>query len=127
MHIILHKQPFCYAGLKNPFTFMSYVTPVMAIVTAIISIVMDPWEDLRANHFFDSNAHIIRSSLLMFLGGALAFFMVCILYPFLVTILMPSLLLSIDRNDDFLILKISTWYSGICFISNSCPLKKSRV
>lgn len=74
--------PLCYAGLKNPFTFMSYVTPVMAIVTAIISIAMDPWDDLRASRFFDSNAHIVRSSLLMLLGGALAFFMVCILYPF---------------------------------------------
>jgi hypothetical protein len=78
---------------------MSYVTPVMAIVTAVISIAMDPWEDLRASNFFDSYAHIIRSSLLMFLGGALAFFMVCILYPFLVTIFMPSLFLSIDHNN----------------------------
>ncbi|ONM38171.1 putative sugar phosphate/phosphate translocator [Zea mays] len=63
-------------GLKNPFTLMSHVTPVMAIVTAIISIVMDPWHDFRASHFFDSSAHIIRSSLLLLLGGALAFFMV---------------------------------------------------
>ncbi|GJN17667.1 hypothetical protein PR202_gb04753 [Eleusine coracana subsp. coracana] len=62
-------------GLKNPFTFMSYVTPVMAIVTAIISIALDPWDDLRASRFFDSHAHIIRSCLLMLLGGALAFFM----------------------------------------------------
>jgi len=68
---------FCHAGLKNPFTLMSHVTPVMAIVTAIISIVMDPWHDFRASHFFDSSAHIIRSSLLLLLGGALAFFMVC--------------------------------------------------
>ncbi|KAL6845163.1 hypothetical protein ACP4OV_024658 [Aristida adscensionis] len=63
-------------GLKNPFTLMSYVTPVMAIVTAILSIAMDPWHDLRTSHFFDSSAHIIRSSLLMLLGGTLAFFMV---------------------------------------------------
>uniref|UniRef100_A0A0A9E179 Uncharacterized protein n=1 Tax=Arundo donax TaxID=35708 RepID=A0A0A9E179_ARUDO len=75
-HPLQQPFPFCYAGLKNPFTLMSYVTPVMAIVTAIISIAMDPWDDLRASHFFDSYAHIIRSTLLMFLGGALAFFMV---------------------------------------------------
>ncbi|WVZ68843.1 hypothetical protein U9M48_017728 [Paspalum notatum var. saurae] len=55
---------------------MSHVTPVMAVVTAIISIVMDPWHDFRASHFFDSSAHIIRSSLLLLIGGALAFFMV---------------------------------------------------
>jgi len=76
---------FCHAGLKNPFTLMSHVTPVMAIVTAIISIVMDPWHDFRASHFFDSSAHIIRSSLLLLLGGALAFLMVCdcVVYSFL--------------------------------------------
>jgi hypothetical protein len=66
----------CYSGLKNPFTLMSYVTPVMAITTAILSIVMDPWHDFRASHFFDSWAHILKSSLLMLLGGSLAFFMV---------------------------------------------------
>ncbi|NP_001141043.1 probable sugar phosphate/phosphate translocator At1g06470-like isoform X1 [Zea mays] len=71
--ILLQKEEY---GLKNPFTLMSHVTPVMAIVTAIISIVMDPWHDFRASHFFDSSAHIIRSSLLLLLGGALAFFMV---------------------------------------------------
>ncbi|AQL00479.1 putative sugar phosphate/phosphate translocator [Zea mays] len=65
----------CYS-LKNPFTLMSHVAPVMAIVTAIISIVMDPWHDFRASHFFDSSTHIIRSSVLLLLGGALAFFMV---------------------------------------------------
>ncbi|AQL00476.1 putative sugar phosphate/phosphate translocator [Zea mays] len=63
-------------ALKNPFTLMSHVAPVMAIVTAIISIVMDPWHDFRASHFFDSSTHIIRSSVLLLLGGALAFFMV---------------------------------------------------
>uniref|UniRef100_A0A0E0FT54 Sugar phosphate transporter domain-containing protein n=1 Tax=Oryza nivara TaxID=4536 RepID=A0A0E0FT54_ORYNI len=63
-------------GLRNPFTLMSYVTPVMAITTAILSIAMDPWHDVRASHFFDNSTHIIRSSLLMLLGGALAFFMV---------------------------------------------------
>lgn len=81
-----------HAGLKNPFTLMSHVTPVMAIVTAIISIVMDPWHDFRASHFFDSSAHIIRSSLLLLLGGALAFFMVCIMYSFLGNKYLRSLL-----------------------------------
>ncbi|KAF8766333.1 hypothetical protein HU200_007851 [Digitaria exilis] len=71
--ILLQKEEY---GLKNPFTLMSHVAPVMAIVTAIISIVMDPWHDFRESHFFDSSAHIIRSSLLLLVGGALAFFMV---------------------------------------------------
>jgi hypothetical protein len=44
---------------------MSHVAPVMAIVTAIISIAMDPWHDFSASHIFDSSAHIIRSSLLL--------------------------------------------------------------
>ncbi|VAH63941.1 unnamed protein product [Triticum turgidum subsp. durum] len=60
---------------------MSYVTPVMAITTAIISIAMDPWHEVRASHFFDSPDHILRSILLMLLGGALAFFMVWISTP----------------------------------------------
>lgn len=71
--ILLQKEEY---GLKNPFTLMSYVTPVMAVTTAILSIAMDPWHDFRASHFFDSSAHILRSSLLMLLGGSLAFFMV---------------------------------------------------
>ncbi|KAM0857683.1 hypothetical protein ACQ4PT_048315 [Festuca glaucescens] len=71
--ILLQKEEY---GLKNPFTLMSYVTPVMAITTAILSIAMDPWHDFRASHFFDSSAHILKSSLLMLLGGSLAFFMV---------------------------------------------------
>ncbi|KAL5219848.1 hypothetical protein ABZP36_024561 [Zizania latifolia] len=71
--ILLQKEEY---GLKNPFTLMSYVSPVMAISTAILSIAMDPWHDVRASHFFDNSTHIIRSSLLMLLGGALAFFMV---------------------------------------------------
>ncbi|XP_052133828.1 probable sugar phosphate/phosphate translocator At1g06470 [Oryza glaberrima] len=71
--ILLQKEEY---GLRNPFTLMSYVTPVMAITTAILSIAMDPWHDVRASHFFDNSTHIIRSSLLMLLGGALAFFMV---------------------------------------------------
>ncbi|CAO2197613.1 unnamed protein product [Urochloa humidicola] len=71
--ILLQKEEY---GLKNPFTLMSHVTPVMAIVTAIISIAMDPWHEFRASHFFNSSTHIIRSSLLLLIGGALAFFMV---------------------------------------------------
>ncbi|XP_006644708.2 probable sugar phosphate/phosphate translocator At1g06470 [Oryza brachyantha] len=71
--ILLQKEEY---GLRNPFTLMSYVTPVMAITTAILSIVMDPWHDVRASNFFDNSTHIIKSSLLMLLGGALAFFMV---------------------------------------------------
>ena len=75
-HPLQHHFLLCYAGLKNPFTLMSYVTPVMAITTAILSIALDPWHDFRASHFFDSSAHILESSLLMLLGGSFAFFMV---------------------------------------------------
>lgn len=55
---------------------MSYVTPVMAVATALLSLIMDPWDEFRMNNYFNSKWHIIRSSLLMFLGGTLAFFMV---------------------------------------------------
>ncbi|RZC43845.1 hypothetical protein C5167_036797 [Papaver somniferum] len=65
-----------FAGLKNPLTLMSYVTPVMAVATAILSLAMDPWDEFRKNIYFDSSWHVFRSALLMFLGGTLAFFMV---------------------------------------------------
>ncbi|MCL7030744.1 hypothetical protein MKW94_005930 [Papaver nudicaule] len=71
--ILLQKETY---GLKNPLTLMSYVTPVMAVATAILSLAMDPWDEFRTNVYFDSSWHVFRSALLMFLGGTLAFFMV---------------------------------------------------
>lgn len=59
---------------------MSYVTPMMAIVTLILSLAMDPWHDFETTVYFDSPWHVVRSCLLMLIGGALAFFMVIIAY-----------------------------------------------
>lgn len=56
---------------------MSYVTPVMAISTAVLSLIFDPWHEFGDNSYFDSSWHITRSCLLMLFGGTLAFFMVC--------------------------------------------------
>jgi solute carrier family 35 protein C2 len=70
------------SGLKNPLTLMSYVTPVMAVATALLSLALDPWEEFRVNVYFDSSWHIARSCLLMFFGGTLAFFMVGVYFPF---------------------------------------------
>ncbi|XP_076890122.1 putative sugar phosphate/phosphate translocator At1g06470 [Bidens hawaiensis] len=71
--ILLQKEVY---GLKNPLVLMSYVTPVMAVATALFSLIMDPWDEFRKSSYFDSSWHITRSALLLFLGGALAFFMV---------------------------------------------------
>ncbi|XVF58563.1 hypothetical protein PTKIN_Ptkin07bG0076100 [Pterospermum kingtungense] len=71
--ILLQKEAY---GLKNPLMFMSYVTPVMALVTAILSLFLDPWLDFRKNNYFNNSWHIVRSCLLMLFGGTLAFFMV---------------------------------------------------
>lgn len=71
--ILLQKEAY---GLQNPFTLMSYVTPVMAVVTAIFSLIVDPWQNLNTNSYFDNSQHIVRSCLLMLLGGVLAFCMV---------------------------------------------------
>ncbi|KAI3719783.1 hypothetical protein L6452_20688 [Arctium lappa] len=71
--ILLQKEVY---GLKNPLTLMSYVTPVMAVLTAILSLAMDPWDEFRSSSYFDSSWHIMRSCLLMLFGGTLAFFMV---------------------------------------------------
>ncbi|KAG5006677.1 hypothetical protein JHK82_024614 [Glycine max] len=63
-------------SLKNPLVLMSYVTPVMAAATALLSLALDPWDEFRENKYFDNSLHITRSCLLMLLGGTLAFFMV---------------------------------------------------
>ncbi|PHU07663.1 putative sugar phosphate/phosphate translocator [Capsicum chinense] len=55
---------------------MSYVTPVMTLSTAVLSLIFDPWHEFRHTNYFDSSWHIARSCLLMLFGGTLAFFMV---------------------------------------------------
>nr|XP_043626866.1 probable sugar phosphate/phosphate translocator At1g06470 [Erigeron canadensis] len=71
--ILLQKEVY---GLKNPLTLMSYVTPVMALLTALLSLFMDPWDEFKSSSYFNSSGHIIRSCFLMLFGGTLAFFMV---------------------------------------------------
>ncbi|KAJ8763027.1 hypothetical protein K2173_023232 [Erythroxylum novogranatense] len=71
--ILLQKEVY---GLKNPLTLMSSVTPVMAMLTGLLSLIFDPWLEFKSSSYFDSSWHIARSCLLMFFGGSLAFFMV---------------------------------------------------
>lgn len=71
--ILLQKESY---GLKNSITLMSHVAPVMALATAFLSLLLDPWHDFKSNRYFDTSRHMIRSCLLMLLGGVLAFFMV---------------------------------------------------
>ncbi|XP_066376652.1 probable sugar phosphate/phosphate translocator At1g06470 [Miscanthus floridulus] len=71
--ILLQKDTY---GLKNPITLMSHVTPVMAIATMILSLLLDPWSEFQKNSYFDNPWHVMRSFLLMLIGGSLAFFMV---------------------------------------------------
>ncbi|PKI62870.1 hypothetical protein CRG98_016707 [Punica granatum] len=55
---------------------MGYVTPMMAMATAVLSLLVDPWQEFRKNNYFNNEWHVMRSCLLMLLGGTLAFFMV---------------------------------------------------
>ncbi|KAL4361166.1 hypothetical protein GQ457_04G034020 [Hibiscus cannabinus] len=71
--ILLQKEDY---GLKNPLTFMSYVTPVMAVATVVLSLFLDPWHEFRSNNYFNSSWHLARTCFLMLFGGTLAFFMV---------------------------------------------------
>ncbi|KAM7269923.1 hypothetical protein ACFE04_029137 [Oxalis oulophora] len=74
---LLNLTPaYLFLGLKNPLMFMSYVTPVMAIVTALMSLILDPWDEFKKNKYFNSSSHVTISCLLMLFGGTLAFFMV---------------------------------------------------
>ncbi|XP_052290739.1 probable sugar phosphate/phosphate translocator At1g06470 isoform X10 [Citrus sinensis] len=71
--ILLQKETY---GLKNPLTLMSYVAPIMALVTALLPLLLDPWHEFKRNNYFNNSWHVTRSLLLMLSGGALAFFMV---------------------------------------------------
>ncbi|XP_018731504.2 probable sugar phosphate/phosphate translocator At1g06470 isoform X2 [Eucalyptus grandis] len=71
--ILLQKEAY---GLKDPLTLMSYVAPVMALATAFLSLLLDPWDEFKNNKYFDNSHHVTRSCLLLLLGGTLAFFMV---------------------------------------------------
>ncbi|WOK91425.1 putative sugar phosphate/phosphate translocator [Canna indica] len=71
--ILLQKESY---GLKNPMALMSSVTPVMAVITAVLSLMLDPWHKFKGNRYFDNSKHVMQSCLLMLLGGALAFLMV---------------------------------------------------
>ncbi|KAG0495880.1 hypothetical protein HPP92_000571 [Vanilla planifolia] len=71
--ILLQKETY---GLKDPITLMSHVTPIMAVSTALFSLGMDPWHEFHKNPYFNSSWHIVRSCLLMLIGGSLAFLMV---------------------------------------------------
>ena len=55
---------------------MSYLTPVMAFITIIFSLAIEPWHKLGETPYFDTSQHIFESCALMLLGGGLAFFMV---------------------------------------------------
>ncbi|MFQ6647605.1 hypothetical protein Gotur_021061 [Gossypium turneri] len=48
----------------------------MAVVTALLSLLLDPWDQFTKNSYFNSSWHIARSCFLMLFGGTLAFFMV---------------------------------------------------
>ncbi|KAH9794221.1 TPT domain-containing protein [Citrus sinensis] len=55
---------------------MSYVAPIMALVTALLCLLLDPWHEFKRNNYFNNLWHVTWSLLLMLSGGALAFFMV---------------------------------------------------
>lgn len=71
--LLLQKETF---GLRNPLVLMSYLTPIMAVVTAVLSLFLDPWLEFRKNDYFNNSWHVARSCFLMLFGGTLAFFMV---------------------------------------------------
>lgn len=71
--ILLQKKEF---GLNNPLSVMSHLAPVMAIFTAGFSLATEPLHELREPPYFDTYRNALRSSLLLLLGGSLAFFMV---------------------------------------------------
>ncbi|KAL2620507.1 hypothetical protein R1flu_000712 [Riccia fluitans] len=71
--LLLQKEEY---GLNNPFAVMSYLTPVMAAASMILSLILEPWNKFGESHYFDTPGHVLSSCALMLLGGGLAFCMV---------------------------------------------------
>lgn len=71
--ILLQKKEF---GLNNPLAVMCHLAPVMAIITAVLSLASEPLNKLSEHPFFDTYLNAMKSLLLLLLGGSLAFFMV---------------------------------------------------
>lgn len=65
---------------------MSYVTPIMALATGLMSLVLDPWDEFPQNKYFNSSWNITRTCLLLLFGGFLAFFMVICLLIIIATL-----------------------------------------
>ncbi|XP_021767411.1 probable sugar phosphate/phosphate translocator At1g06470 [Chenopodium quinoa] len=115
--ILLQKESY---GLKNPLTFMSYVTPIMALATGLMSLLLDPWHEFPQNEYFNSSWHITRSCLLMLFGGTLAFFMVLTEYVLIsVTSAMTVTVAGIVKEAVTIIVAVFyfhddfTWLKGI--------------
>lgn len=71
--ILLQKREY---GLNNPLAVLSHLAPVMAIFTAAFSLATEPLHKLAEKPFFDTYHNAVKSSLVLLLGGSLAFFMV---------------------------------------------------
>ncbi|EFJ24231.1 hypothetical protein SELMODRAFT_54925, partial [Selaginella moellendorffii] len=71
--LLLQKEEY---GLSNPLAAMSQFTPIMALITAIFSLILEPWHELAETSWFDSRSRVMESTIVMLLGGTLAFFMV---------------------------------------------------
>lgn len=63
-------------GMDNPAATIFWLSPIMGLTLATISIVWEGWRNVFATPYFDSSASTINTSLLLILPGVLAFCMV---------------------------------------------------
>lgn len=63
-------------GMDNPAATIFWLSPMMGLTLAVISIVWEGWRNVFATPFFDSLASTINTSLFIALPGVLAFCMV---------------------------------------------------
>lgn len=75
IQVLLHRDKL---GLTNPLVTLSYLTPIMALVCGVFSLLNEPWHTIHKTAYFDSWEHALGSTLVMIVGGILAFIMIMV-------------------------------------------------
>ncbi|KAA1478127.1 TPT-domain-containing protein [Dentipellis sp. KUC8613] len=98
-------------GLDNPAATLFWLSPVMGVTLAVISLVIDRWSTLPGSRFFDSFETTIKTCVLLFLPGVLAFSMVLSEYYIILRAgVVPMSIAGIAK--EVTTITVSSWFFG---------------
>ncbi|KAI0041751.1 TPT-domain-containing protein [Auriscalpium vulgare] len=98
-------------GLNNPAATIFWLAPVMGLTLAVISAILDPWSTMFQSHFFAGTGETLRTLLLLFLPGILAFSMVLSEYYIIQrTGVVPMSIAGIAK--EVATITVSAWFFG---------------